>query len=308
MPGLTSSSDRWGMVTVTLSRQRRGRSSGSEKRGEADDLQILLRIAREHFAGDRSKIGGKRLFLLLDYDGTLVPIRRAPRLALPSRRLLRILRSLSTDHRIGLWLISGRNLDSLRGLLQGLGDSVLKRIVMVGTHGGEVSINGKAQVNRIYSKERLRELQRIRKDLEKRFDQIPDCLFEDKKFSIAVHYRRVDPSIVESVIEGIRRCIKEPQYRGGYEIIFGKKVADIRLVGVDKGRFLVSMRSQFKDGLAFCFGDDQTDEDGFRAINDWAVTCKVGRIAGSSAVYRLRNTGRMLKFLEELEIALGCDG
>lgn len=54
----------------------------------------------------------KRLFMF-DYDGTLTPIVKDPLAALPSERLIRVIRALAEDHRNNIWIISGRDQEFL---------------------------------------------------------------------------------------------------------------------------------------------------------------------------------------------------
>ena len=55
----------------------------------------------------------KRLFMI-DYDGTLTPIVRDPKAAIPSKRATRTLQSLAADHQNAVWIISGRDQDFLQ--------------------------------------------------------------------------------------------------------------------------------------------------------------------------------------------------
>lgn len=54
----------------------------------------------------------KRLFMF-DYDGTLTPIVKEPSAAVPSEKLLRILKVLVADERNTVWIISGRDQEFL---------------------------------------------------------------------------------------------------------------------------------------------------------------------------------------------------
>jgi len=67
----------------------------------------------------------KRLFMF-DYDGTLTPIVRDPSAATPSERVIRTLRTLASDPRNAVWIISGRDQEFLSqylGDIPGLGFS-----------------------------------------------------------------------------------------------------------------------------------------------------------------------------------------
>jgi trehalose 6-phosphate synthase/phosphatase len=55
----------------------------------------------------------KRLFMF-DYDGTLTPIVREPSAAIPSERVIQTLKSLASDHRNAVWIISGRDQEFLQ--------------------------------------------------------------------------------------------------------------------------------------------------------------------------------------------------
>lgn len=57
---------------------------------------------------------------LLDYDGTLTPIVNNPMDAIPSRRMINILQSLSLDHRNYIYIVSGRDRPFLNSLFGGL--------------------------------------------------------------------------------------------------------------------------------------------------------------------------------------------
>ena len=48
-----------------------------------------------------------------DYDGTLTPIVREPSAALPSERLVHVLKLLATDPQNIVWIISGRDQEFL---------------------------------------------------------------------------------------------------------------------------------------------------------------------------------------------------
>lgn len=50
-----------------------------------------------------------RRLLLLDYDGTLTPIRQTPSAAIPSAEVLRSLRLLTSDPKNYVYIISGRD-------------------------------------------------------------------------------------------------------------------------------------------------------------------------------------------------------
>jgi trehalose 6-phosphate synthase/phosphatase len=67
----------------------------------------------------RYRAARKRLFMF-DYDGTLTPIVREPSAAIPSERVVQSLRTLSSDPRNAVWIISGRDQEFLNQHLGGI--------------------------------------------------------------------------------------------------------------------------------------------------------------------------------------------
>ena len=62
---------------------------------------------------------GRKLLLLLDYDGTLVEIAPRPELATPTPKLLRLLAHLINRLDYAVVVVSGRPLQNLLKLLAG---------------------------------------------------------------------------------------------------------------------------------------------------------------------------------------------
>ncbi|MDI3279913.1 MAG: trehalose-phosphatase, partial [Bacillota bacterium] len=107
-----------------MSRAVRMRSSG--RRAEEEVLSALVREA------ERALARGKGVALLLDYDGTLVPLAPLPSLARPTRGLLSLLARLAASPRLHLAVVSGRRTAELRRLLPVPG------LWLAGEHGAEV--------------------------------------------------------------------------------------------------------------------------------------------------------------------------
>jgi trehalose 6-phosphate synthase/phosphatase len=61
----------------------------------------------------RYRAASKRLFMF-DYDGTLTPIVRDPQSAIPSERVIQTLKTLASDERNAVWIISGRDQEFLQ--------------------------------------------------------------------------------------------------------------------------------------------------------------------------------------------------
>jgi trehalose-phosphatase len=95
---------------------------------------------------------------------------------------------------------------------------------------------------------------------------VPGVQLERKRFSLAVHYRRVPEGNVKAVREAVARAqARHPALR----VTSGKKVFELQPdVDWDKGRAVLWLIEtlQLRDALPVYIGDDATDEDAFRAL------------------------------------------
>ena len=70
------------------------------------------------------------------------------------------------------------------------------------------------------------------------------------------------------------------------------------MTGIDKGITATKLINMFRPDFILCMGDDTTDEDMFRTLEDKAVTIKVGNSA-SSARYNILSQEDVLPFLQQ---------
>jgi alpha,alpha-trehalase len=248
---------------------------------------------------------GRRVFLFLDYDGTLVPIRNTPEQALfptPKRSFLKLLAKKAF-----VGIVSGRSLSEIQPLV------AIKDIAYIGNHGLEISygqrcwIHPDAKKTQPILREALRNIHLSTKD-------IPGILVENKGLTGAVHYRLADPAfgktlndIVKEEVEQIGRILK---------ITEGKKVFEIKPdILWDKGKGVLELMGWLNPrerSRLIYIGDDQTDEDAFREINRSdrsSLTIHVGRAKKSKARYRLANIKEVWMFLRALlPLITECSG
>jgi trehalose-phosphatase len=90
---------------------------------------------------------------------------------------------------------------------------------------------------------------------------------EDKRWTLSVHYRLVDPPATAEVVHAAREIAE----RLGLRATNGRRVVEIRPpIDVDKGTaaldLLRELRATTDTASVFCAGDDRTDEDMFRRV------------------------------------------
>jgi trehalose-phosphatase len=238
---------------------------------------------------------GGRIFLFLDYDGTISEITPAFTEAYPvsgAREL--IARLADCANRCTVALISGRDIDRLTalvGLTQGL--------LFVGSHGMEVMEPGGQRWLAEGAVEGAAALERVRQWLRENLPTAHGFHVEDKKLSIALHYRQANPDEARRLTERFSRYVGEVD--GGLRVTEGKMVVEVLPATASKGyavRFLVQNASG--QPLPIYFGDDVTDEDAFYALREDGLTIRVGEeLRPSWARFQVQNPTQVVT-------ALGC--
>jgi trehalose 6-phosphate phosphatase len=124
---------------------------------------------------------------------------------------------------------------------------------------------------------------------------------EDKRLSIALHYRNAKPSAASEIRASLRKFLERecPNLR----ILAGNKVDEVvpRDIG-GKGsavRSLLDTKAQHNQ-KAIYIGDDVTDEDAFFALRDDGVTVRVGALQHSWAQYRVNGPADVVAVLGDL--------
>jgi len=236
------------------------------------------------------------LFLLLDYDGTLTPIVARPEQAACSPGVKSLLEKLRDFPRALVAIISGRALEDLKEKVGVSG------ITYVGNHGLEME-NPAGVHRKNLSPRRQDELRQIRKSLETMLKPIPGILFEDKGPILAVHYRNAPRESSGRVQEAVRKMLEN--YSDRWRFSAGKKIFEVRpRVDFDKGKTVRELLHRFSPAkvLPVYLGDDQADEDAFRAIRDRGIPILVGPSSTlSAASYFLWDPSEVLEFLRRCE-------
>ncbi|WP_141732866.1 bifunctional alpha,alpha-trehalose-phosphate synthase (UDP-forming)/trehalose-phosphatase [Oligoflexus tunisiensis] len=238
------------------------------------------------------------LALFIDYDGTLFPIVRRPELASPDASLMMLLKRLSHTPGIEVHIVSGRRFDELFHWFYRL------PLYLHGEHGG-ISYDPHTRQRSLLldPKRDLTALKRVHDLFETYKDVYKGLLVEKKAFSIVLHYRMMEQGPVEPMLEALTAEIQALEGVDMLEILQGKKNLEVRAKGISKAH-VVQKRMQRGDPIScIAIGDDTTDEDMFRVIQENGMTLRVGG-ESSKAQYRLRDSAMVREFLRVLEVHL----
>jgi trehalose 6-phosphate phosphatase len=209
-----------------------------------------------------------KLFLGLDYDGTLAPFEIDPMQAKPLPGIADLLHELTTGGRTQVAIISGRPVDEVMALLDN------PPVTVVGSHGYEFWPVDGARVVRQPSPEQQQGLFEIRTQLQK---SGYGSKLEIKVASLALHTRGLDPAAAVAIEEEIANkwSGSAPQY--GLECRRFNGGIEIRCCGWDKGAALTALLNvQPENVFPVYIGDDETDEDAFTVLRGRGIGIKVG--------------------------------
>lgn len=242
-----------------------------------------------------ARVGARRLAIFLDYDGTLTPIVDHPEKALLPDRTRETIRRLS--RRCFVAIISGRDLESVRHLVS------LEGLYYAGSHGFDIEGPEDSGVEHQVGLEFLPALDGAEAEVAATLSGIEGVLIERKKFAVAVHYRKVR----RNEIGRVRRLVeKSLAANPSLHMACNNKVFELQpRLRWHKGAAVVWLLKRLDldtpDVLPVCLGDDQTDEDAFRAIRERGIGIVVGEESRlSAATYRLRNPAETEVFLSRL--------
>ncbi|MGH7906591.1 MAG: trehalose-phosphatase [Candidatus Binataceae bacterium] len=221
-----------------------------------------------------------RLLLFLDYDGTLAPIVNDPKNAWPVPKARKALALLASHRdRLGIAIVSGRDLPELHRLL-----GIDGGIYLAGVHGLEIEDPGGQLATAQGVEHALNEIGRVRKWLEHNISPDNGFVIEDKRFSIALHYRNAERAVARRAAGEFTRFVASET--DGLILKRGKMVIEAAPVAADKGEAVRQIMGRFAPGFTpVYFGDDLTDEDAFRALQGRGITVIVGDIGPTAAEY-----------------------
>ncbi len=237
--------------------------------------------------------------LLVDYDGTLVPIAQSPGDARPDPDLLGLLTALAAHPQIDLHLVTGRSMETVERWFGQVPASLWAE------HGAACRKSA-GPWERVVAAER-EWMEQVSLWLADVCAHSPGSLIERKTTSLAWHYRMVDPSLAALQLQHLHAAL--PGLLGDLpvDVIEGKMVVEFRPRGVSKALVVGRLAGgDARHGSMVAIGDDRTDEEMFGVMPSWGVAIRVGD-GGSRAAWRLPNSLAVRRFLARI-LATRSDG
>jgi trehalose 6-phosphate phosphatase len=212
--------------------------------------------------------------LLLDFDGTLVEIAALPQDVRVPASLKHVLARLRDRLGGALCIVSGRAIGDLDAFLAPL------RLAIVGGHGAEVRLTPAGEI--------VEAPAGLAPDLRRRLLTIaadtPGLLAEEKRHSLALHYRLV-PEQERQVKAAIdQACADWPA--DAVEVLPGKAVFEVKPRAFNKGAAIrnLMLHAPFRRRRPIFIGDDVTDESALAALPEFnGAGFSVGRRLNGAA-------------------------
>ena len=242
----------------------------------------------------KKRVAGRWIAVFLDYDGTLTPIVDDPAKALIQDSMRDALMGLSA--RCAVVIISGRDLKDVQEKV-GIDD-----MVYAGSHGFDIAGPKGTRIRFQRGEDFLPLLDAAEGRLEEQLKPVSGAMVERKKYSVAVHYRRVKGDQVQKVEDAVERVIHDnPRLKK----TSGKKVFEVQ-PGIDwhKGKAMLWLMEKMDirgDVVPFYIGDDTTDEDAFASMPEGGIGIVVmDKPRPTAALCALKNPGQVEQFIRAL--------
>jgi len=234
---------------------------------------------------------------LLDFDGTLVDFASDATDAVPSKELLDLLQKVADIPGNHLIIITGRQMNEIDKMVGHL------PIDIIAEHGAMIRekaiwktlIEGKTE----WKKEVF--------PIIMSYNIInPNSFIEEKSYSLAWHYRNVEPKTGKADSRGLIKVLSRFTLDYDLKILDGNKVVEIICKNVNKGSAVLYLLNKMSYDFILSMGDDITDEDMFRILldNNKAYTVKIGP-GDTCARYRLAGIQQVIALLERFLIETG---
>lgn len=208
----------------------------------------------------------QKFAFFLDIDGTLADIAMAPQLALVPSETRQALSKIFKRTLGALAIVSGRQLSDIDRMLG------MKSLPAAGSHGAQLRLaSGDLQAD----DSQRSDFDEIAHKLQAQLAQFPAIMIERKPLSIAVHYR-ADPdqgTLVRDLADTL--LLQFPALK----VVSGKMIVEMLPATADKGTAVSRLMSDepFRGRIPVFAGDDITDEDAFRVVNDLqGLSVKIG--------------------------------
>ncbi len=241
-----------------------------------------------------------RIFLFLDYDGTLAPIRKRPEMALPDASLDEVMANLAACPQIKVSIVTGRPKDFCEKYLSRY------KVSFVAEHGSFLKFSDSDEWEQAIAIPG-EEIKAIRTEilelLELYQKSVPNSHIEIKDTCIVWHYRESEPIFASQQAQVLGESLEQMLAKTTWSVYHGKKSVEIRQSLAHKGFGVETIleREGWNDqeDALVTVGDDTTDEDMHRVQTMHNHSIHIGS-ANAYSKYYLESPEKLYEFLIKL--------
>jgi trehalose-phosphatase len=208
-----------------------------------------------------------RLYLFLDYDGTLADFAPTPEHVNPQPEVVTLITELAEHPAIRVTVISGRRLSHVEELVP------VEGILLTGTYGVELRLPDGKHVDRVAYDEIRPVLGQIKPRWAQLIADRDGFFLEDKGWALAIHGKFAAEDEAEEVLEEARGVATAVARAGTHPDLFrilgGHKFLEIGPALAHKGKTVDYLLEWYPwpDALPLYVGDDDKDEEAFSVIH-----------------------------------------
>ncbi len=243
-----------------------------------------------------------RVWLFLDYDGTLADFAPTPEHVNPDDEVVALLSELVRYPSLRVAVISGRRLSHVQALVP------VSDVLLAGTYGVELRMPGGDRIDRV----EYGEIRPVLEAVKPRWSQLianrQGFFLEDKGWALALHARFADDDAAGAVLAEAREIAVRAMDPDLFRVLGGHKFLEIGPRLAHKGRTVEYLMDRYPwpGALPVYVGDDDKDEEAFGVIQARGGVAIVvaSEPAASRADYRLESPRLVRRWLRALNACL----
>jgi trehalose 6-phosphate phosphatase len=205
----------------------------------------------------------RRLWLFLDYDGTLADFAPTPFDMEPDTRVIRLLEQLALKPSIRVAILSGRMLKQIRQLLP------ISALYLAGSYGIELLTPQGEVINRVDFAMIRPVLESIKPKWARLIKGRKGFFLEDKGWTLAIHARFAGEREADRVIARAKKLSDFVSAMENFRVLGGHRFLELapRLASKKETVQYLLEHHPFQDANLLYIGDDDKDEEAFPVIH-----------------------------------------
>ncbi len=244
-----------------------------------------------------------RLWLFLDYDGTLVDFAATPTEIEPDANVTHLLERLCADSRKRVAIISGRKLDDIRALVPVPG------LYLGGTYGLDLQTPTGEIRHRVDARAIAPVIERVKARWQRLVSDQSGFFVEDKGLAVALHARFAAEADAERLLALARQDATADLSAETFRLLTGHRFLEVAPALAHKGEAVSFLLKEYPwpGGQLAYLGDDDKDAAAFGAVHAhggvtvWVVGNSHWPLP-SDADYALASPAAVRRWLQGLSI------